>query len=128
MRKSAYFLHMTVDLHWRSLSGQFNRELALVERSEKSFWVTRDEWPRVHAPIICIQSVSTLLRVVRKQTSLYLSLVTSLRTSAWEAMLRVDSNPSDLTSWSPTNAVKICARSVQQPPVQSGPYLTPLLS
>ena len=44
------------------------------------------------------------------------------------AMLRVDSNPCDLTSWSPTNAVKTCARSVQQPPVQSGPYLTPLLS
>ena len=120
---------MTVDLHWRSLSGRLNRELALVERSENSFWVTRDEWPRVRAPIICIQSVSTLLRVVRKQTSLCLSRVTNLRTSAWEAMLRVDSKPSDLTSWSPTNAVKICARSgVQQPPVQSGPFLTPLLS
>ena len=95
---------MTVDLHWRSLSGRLNRELALVERSEKSFWVTRDKRPRVHAPIICIQSVSTLLRVVRKQTSLCLSRVTSLRTSAWESMLRVDSNPSDLTSWSPTCA------------------------
>ena len=40
-------------------------------------------------------------------------------------MIRVDSNPSDLKSWGPTNAVKICAMSVQQPPVQSDPYLTP---
>ena len=103
MRKSAYFI-----THDRRPSLE-----VIIGSIKKSFWVTRDEWPRVHAPIICIQSVSTLLRVVQKQTSLCLSRETSLRTSAWEAMLRVDSNPSDLISWSPTNAVKICARSVQ---------------
>ena len=100
MRKSAYFITHN-RRHRRSLSGRLNRELALVERSEKSFWVTRDERPRVHAPIICIQSVSKepinlCQSSLLKQTSLGLSRVTSLRTSAWDAMIRVDSNRATL--------------------------------
>ena len=35
---------------------------------------------------------------------------------------------SDLKSWRPTNAVRLCAMSIQNPSVQCGPYLTPVLS
>ena len=53
----------------------------------------------------------------------------------YKSLLREDSSfsfmpyyPSDLKSLSHTNAVKTCAMSVQTPPVQCAPYLTPLLS
>ena len=116
MRKSAYLYYITVDIDWRSLSGGMNRELALVECSEKGFWVTRDERRRAHAPIS-----SNLYPVCIKETN--------------KSLLREDSSfsfmpyyPSDLKSLSHTNAVKTCAMSVQTPPVQCAPYLTPLLS
>ena len=110
MRKSAYLWHITVNIHLsRSLSGRLNRELAFMERSEKSFWLTPDKWPCAYAPYhrSCVGIKGTIKSLLRVDLS----------------FSSMPYYPSDLNSLSPTNTVKICAMSVEK-----RPYFTPLLS